>query len=103
MYLFAITDDGYYVLESYQGDSLHQSNFKILAGATSSTINISPQQPNLLTVIAQGSSIYLYVNAQFLTSVSNQTSSYGSIGVFAENTKGGPVDVKFNLIQVWTL
>jgi hypothetical protein len=61
------------------------------------------KQSNLLTVIARGSTIYLYVNQQYLTSISDNTSSSGEIGVFGENTGGGHVDVAFSKIQVWKL
>lgn len=102
-YIFAIDSNGAYILEAAQLDNLSQANVKILAGATSSAINILPGKPNLLTVIARGSTIYLYDNKQFLTSISDNTASFGSIGVFAYNSQKGPVDESFKAIQVWTL
>jgi len=58
---------------------------------------------NLLTVIARGNTIYLYANRQYLASVNDSTSSIGGIGVFGENTLGGPVDIAYSDIQVWQL
>jgi hypothetical protein len=102
-YLFLISSDGIYGLASIQGGSLSSGNFKILAGANSTAINTSLNQPNLLTVIARGSTIYLYVNKQYLAKVNDSTSSFGMIGVAGENTTKGPVDVAFSKIQVWKL
>lgn len=103
-YLFAISpSQGFYLLVSGQGNSLSQGNARILAGATSSAINTGLNQPNLLTVIARGSTIYLYVNQQYITSVSDSISSAGVIGVFGENSQNGSVDVTFSNIQVWKL
>ena len=101
LYYFMIEHYGYYILESVQRDNLPQGNVKVLVGATSAAINTGLNQPNLLTVIARSSTIYLYVNQQYLSSIVDSTSSSGAIGVFGENTKNGPVDVAFSEIQVW--
>jgi hypothetical protein len=102
-YYFLINSEGFYVLESAQGSGLSAGNYKILAGASSTAINTGLNQSNLLTVIARGNIIYLYVNKQYLTSVSDSTSNSGTIGVIGENTTKGPVDVAFSKIQVWKL
>jgi eukaryotic-like serine/threonine-protein kinase len=98
VYIFTIQSDGLYTLGSTSGH-----NAKLLAAANSSSINTGLNQSNLLTVIARGSMIYLYVNQQYLTSISDSTSSSGEIGVSAVNTSGGHVDVAFSAIQVWKL
>lgn len=102
-YAFLIYSEGVYGLLLSQVNSLGQGSGKILAGASSSAINTGLNQPNLLTVIARGSTIYLYVNKQYLTSVSDSTLSVGAIGVWGENTQGGPADAAFSEIQVWKL
>ena len=102
-YYFLISSEGFYVLESAQGSSLSTGNYKLLAGANSMAINTGLNQSNLLTVIARGSTIYLYVNKQYLTEVNDSTSSFGTIGVAGENQTKGPVDVTFSNIQVWKL
>ncbi len=103
LYLFGISSRGVYLLVSGQANVLAKGNFKLLTGANSSAINTGLNQPNLITVIARGSTIYLYVNKQYLTSVSDSTSSGGAIGVFGEDTRGGPVDVAISEIRVWRL
>jgi hypothetical protein len=61
-------------------------------------------QPNLLTVIAIGSTIYLYVNKQYIATVIDSTYKSGEIGLQAF---GGLIpsstDVAFSNAQVWKL
>jgi len=103
LYLFAISSDGAYELISGQKSAISNASFKILAGGSSQVIKTGANQANLLTVIARGSTIYLYANRQYLASVNDSTSSIGGIGVFGENTLGGPVDIAYSDIQVWQL
>lgn len=103
LYLFAISSDRVYLLGSGQYGATSKGSFKLLAGGSSQAIKTGVNQANLLTVIARGSTIYLYANQQYLASVNDSTSSIGWIGVFGENTLGGPVDVAFSAIQVWQL
>ncbi|MBO0783555.1 MAG: hypothetical protein J2P37_32485, partial [Ktedonobacteraceae bacterium] len=90
-------------LMSGQSNSTSQMSGKILAGGTSSAINTGLNQSNLLTVIVRGNTIYLYINQQYLTSVNDDVSSIGQIGVAGTNTRGGPVDVTFSELQLWKL
>ena len=103
LYLFGISSNGAYVLISSQYSATSNVSAKILAGGSSQAIKTGANQSNLLTVIARGSTIYLYANQQYLARVNDSASSVGSIGVFGENTLGGPVDVAFSDIQVWQL
>lgn len=59
-------------------------------------------QTNLLTVIARGGSIYLYVNKQYVGNISDSTYSSGEIG-FLVNDHTHPTDVAFSNLQVWQL
>ena len=59
-------------------------------------------QTNLLTVIARGSSIYLYINKQYVGSVTDSTYSSGQIGVLV-NDHNNSTDVAFSNLQVWKL
>jgi hypothetical protein len=103
LYIFAITSNGIYELISGQKSAISNASFKILAGGSSQAIKTGANQANLLTVIARGNTIYLYANQQYLASVNDSTSSIGGIGVFGENTLGGPVDIAYSDIQVWQL
>jgi zinc-ribbon domain len=57
---------------------------------------------NLVTIIAKGSNIYLYVNKQFVGSTSDSSYSSGKVGVFADDTDAA-TDVAFSNANVWTL
>ena len=95
-YLFGIRNDGHYSL------SYHSNQPSVLlASGSSSAIKTGLNQPNLLTVIARGSNISLYVNQHYITSVNDGTRSSGLIGVFAQND-GNTTDVAFRNVQVWT-
>jgi len=59
-------------------------------------------QTNLLTVIARGGSIYLYINKQYVGNVTDSTYSSGQIGVLV-NDHTNPTDVAFSNLQVWRL
>jgi zinc-ribbon domain len=59
-------------------------------------------QTNLVTLIARNSVLYIYINKQFVDTISDTTYSAGEIGVFAYDTNKG-TDVAFNDASVWTL
>ena len=56
----------------------------------------------LLTVIARGRSISLYVDKQWLATVEDQSSSSGAIGLMAYD-KTQPTEVAFRNMKVWEL
>jgi hypothetical protein len=60
-------------------------------------------QSNLLTVIVQGSVIYLYVNGQYVNQFQapSRTSVTGSVGVFATNRPDDSTEVVFRDLKVW--
>jgi hypothetical protein len=73
-----------------------------LTTGLSPAIKTGLNQPNLLTVIARGSNISLYVNRRYIASVTDNNRSSGLIGVFAQND-GNLTDVAFSHAQVWNL
>lgn len=74
---------------------------KLIPTRHSSAIKTGLGQTNLLTVIARGSDIYLYINKQFVGYVKDSTSRAGTIGTFSSNVNG--VDVAFRNVQIWIL
>ncbi len=96
-YRFGITKDGFYYLNLVQ-DSTHSRNLL----SNNAVINTGLNQTNLLTVIARGGSIYLYINQQYVDNIDDGTYSSGQIGLFAQDN-GSPTDVAFTNAQVWTL
>jgi len=96
-YSFSLASDGTYALSLLQGSS----KLNVRSGS-SSFIKTGLKQNNLLTVVASGSNIYLYVNKQFVTSVSDTTFSSGQIGVQASEDSL-PSEVVFRNAQVWNV
>ncbi len=97
-YIFRVGHDGTYSLLVTRDN---QHNTPILDDK-SAAIKTGFGQTNLLTVIAQGSTISLYINKQFVGSTTDGSYARGEIGVFAGNG-GHPTDVAFSNIRVWTL
>ena len=96
-YSFTIAQNGTYTLSLWEGSTPEN-----LRSGPSSAIKTGFNQTNLIAVVASGSHLYLYVNKQFVTSVSESTFHSGQIGVQAtENSL--PTEVAFQHAQVWLL
>jgi serine/threonine protein kinase len=93
-YRFRISPDGSYDLAGLESG-------KPLDG-TSVAIHTGENQMNRLTVIAQGTTIYLYANKQFIGKINDGNSSKGRIGFFALNF-GNPAEVMFSNAKLWQL
>ncbi len=96
-YYFSIKIDGSYELDRYNGNTS-----SVLQRATNQVIKRGLNQPNLLAVVAQGSSIDLYVNGQSVLHSTDSTTSNGLIGVAADATDQ-PAEVAFSNVRVWML
>lgn len=97
-YLFRIGRDGFYSLYVSNDD---KHNLPI-AYDSSTAIKTAQNQPNLLTVVAQGDIFYLYINKQYVGSAHDNSYSAGEIGVFAGDNNNR-TDVSFSNAQVWSL
>jgi succinate dehydrogenase hydrophobic anchor subunit len=97
-YRFYINQKGTYCIDLAQ-DINHVKSFFCNA---SSTINTGLNSTNILTVIAQGSNIHLYINKQYIASLSDNTYSSGKIGVFVGDETSS-TDAAFNNAKVWNL
>jgi hypothetical protein len=95
-YTFGVSSDGLFSLLVTRSTT---SNKPLILGPNAA-IKTKPGQVNLLTVIARGSNIYLYINKQYVDSVHDTTYSAGEIGVYASDSTN-PTDVAFNNVQVW--
>jgi hypothetical protein len=72
------------------------------ARGTSSAIKTGVNQANLLTVIAQGGLLSLYVNKQCIIQIGSTASSQGQIGFMAVAWSQA-VNVTYTNVQVWKL
>ncbi len=97
-YLFSITQTGDYRLVVSK-DSTHNTT---LTEDASSAIKTGIGQLNTIAVVAKGSTLYLYINKQYVGSASDSTYSSGMLGVFASDASTN-TDVSFSNAQVWAL
>jgi hypothetical protein len=98
-YIFIISSTG-----DYNFSILNQQQTKFLKTGISSAIVGGFNQPNLLTVIARGSHIYLYINGQTVTSLVDSTFTFGQIAFTSTTANGtGSFDTAFNNVKVWDL
>ncbi len=95
-YSFGASRDGLFSLLVTRSNT---SNKPLILGPNAA-IKANAGQANLLTVVARGSNIYLYINKQYVDSVHDTTYNAGEIGVYASDNKN-PTDVAFNNVQVW--
>src|SRR5713226_5336685 len=93
-YYFSIGRDG-----SYRFYRSANFSLQLVASGTSSAVYTDLGQTDLITVIAQGGAFDLYVNAQYITTVTDTTYSQGVIGVFAEDQRNS-TEVIFNNVKV---
>ncbi len=97
-YSFHISTDG-----AFRLDVDNREGFvRTLSQGTSPAIKIGHNQTNLITVIAQGPHLSLFVNKQYVTDVIDKTYSRGSIGVMAQDDYS-PTNVAFTNAKVWLL
>lgn len=94
-YYFSIKIDGSYEFDSFNGKTLN-----VLQRGTSPAVKTGLNQPNLLAVVAQGSSMDMFVNGQSIVHINDSTSSSGLIGVAAD-ASDQPAEVAFNNAKVW--
>lgn len=98
-YLFRAGTDGSFALYSYANTRGSQAVL-LLNGSSPGLKGLN--QSNEITLIAQRSTMYFYLNRQYVGSVNNGAYSTGQIGVFAESSTN-PTDVAFSHAKVWTL
>lgn len=96
-FVFSITTTGLYSLDALQ------SSQQVLAFGRSSAIHLGQNQTNVIAVMARGSTISLFINKQFIKSVSDENYSPGEIGMFTGNAPRSNIDVAFSNAQVWDL
>jgi hypothetical protein len=98
-YLFRMDIKGNYMLEVY---NVSKPPYTRLLRGNNAAIATGTGVSNTLTVIANRSNLYLFVNKTYIDRVSDKTLSEGQIGVVAINTSL-PVTADFTNAQVWKL
>jgi Flp pilus assembly protein TadG len=95
-YLFRIDSSGFYALDLYHNNKLAST----LVSGYSAAINGASQQANTLAVVAYKGTLYLFDNASYITSASDDSLSSGKIGVAALDYTL-PTEAEFSSVQVW--
>jgi hypothetical protein len=96
-YYFEINSNGRYSLFRVQSNTAN-----VLAADTSPLIKTGLDQPNMLTAIVRGSSIIIFINRQYVASVTDPTYKSGLIGLIAQ-TDQQATEVAFSDAEVWTV
>jgi hypothetical protein len=99
MYFYEVCQDGTYNFSRYL--DFTGNNVKVLAGGTSAAIVKGLNQTNTLAIVAQGSTLTIYVNKQKITSVTDSSFTHGQIAVVAD-ASNNPTTVVYNNAKVWT-
>jgi hypothetical protein len=99
-YLFRIDSSGVYDLFLYVDSNGNHA--KDLLTGTATAFKTGTNVQNTLTVVAQGSSLYFYINNQYVDSTTNNAYTSGLIGVFGESNSN-PTQVAFSNAKVWQL
>ena len=100
-YFFRICQYGSYALYKYVSNS--GSTSTTLRQGSSSAINTGPGQSNRIAVLANDSTISLYVNSQRIDSLTETSFSQGEIGVVASDTGSTVTEVAYSNVKVWAL
>ena len=74
-----------------------------LRQGSSSAINTGPGQSNRIAVVANDSTITLYVNSQRIDSLTETSYSQGQIGLIASDTGSTVTEVAYSNVKVWAL
>jgi hypothetical protein len=69
---------------------------------SSSAIKKGLNQTNILTIVAQGSDLYFFINQKYITHVTDSSFTAGRLGLMAVDWNG-KTNVSFNNIKVWQL
>jgi len=98
-YLFQIDVNGRYSIYKYTNNQGSDA-VRLTSGMTN--LMASAGQSIQITLVAQNSSLSIYLNQHYLTSVSDGSYSAGKIGVFGESVTQ-PTNAAFSNAKVWTL
>ncbi len=95
-----MSQDGSYQL--VKSVSVSGTNDQVLRSGSATAFKTGLNQANLVAVVAQSNLLSLYVNKQFVASVSDSSYTSGEIGVLAQDVTQ-PTEVAYSNAQVWQL
>jgi hypothetical protein len=98
-YDFEVCQDGTYTLNRYL-DTTGANAKSLTTNGSSSAIHTGVNQPNVIAVVANGSTLDLYVNYQKIDSVTDTSSSNGLVAL-AVTAKANPTEVMYKDAKLW--
>jgi len=100
-YYFRVCQDGTSALFIYKD----KKGSTLVSDHSNTAIHTGLNQPNLVAVVAQGSTLELYVNQQKFDTITDSAYSHGRIGVAAEGftESHSLTEVAFSDVKVWKL
>ena len=101
LYQLAICQNGYYSLYRYV-DTTGTNAVALISSTFSSNISQGYGVKNILAVVANGSSITLYVNHQQIANISDSSYQSGYIGLIADSYTNN-TEVAYANARAWTL
>jgi hypothetical protein len=106
-YYFSVAYDGYYYLTLFSQDNATGTSKaqSLSSGYLPAAAYHVGSGPNLLAVIARGSSIDLYANHQHIITITDKTFTHGRVGLCSSLFQGeaSPVSILFSDAKVWKL
>jgi hypothetical protein len=99
-YYIRLSTDGTYLVKRTAADKQGNAVDTPLFAGQSAAIWQGNNQTNVLTVMAMGSELSVYINQQFVTTVTDATYQSGYIGVFADSDAAGAA-IQLRNAQVW--
>ncbi|MCX6032024.1 MAG: hypothetical protein NT169_22350 [Chloroflexi bacterium] len=97
-YLFAISSDGFYTIEKYQGGQWHD-----LVKWTEAEAVKQGEAVNRLRVICQGSTLRFFANGELLAQAEDASFHAGNIGLLASSGEKEGVTIAFDNLRVRAL
>lgn len=99
-YLFRVTTDGKYHLLKIIGD---QIAYKSPVSLTSTQYARTGSSKNRLGVLAQGSTISLYINGHLVRTITDGSLSSGSVAMFATSGPNEQARISFHRMTLYTI
>jgi hypothetical protein len=97
-YMGYINANGSYILSVVK----NQQQSMLKAGS-SAQVGTGQGSSHLLTVIARGSILYLYLDKEFIDQVVDTSNTEGQVGLLASSDQEEPADVAFQNVKIWGL
>ncbi|GHO97211.1 hypothetical protein KSF_072590 [Reticulibacter mediterranei] len=96
-YLCYIETEGYYTLSV-----IKDQQQTVLKSSSTPKLDVGRGRPHLFTVIARGSTLYLYLDKNFVDQAIDANYTAGQVGLFAASGQG-PTDVAFRNVKIWEI